>query len=257
MKIFCIGDIMGRHGRDMLRGYLDDLVYSKKIDLVAANGENSAHGRGMTAQIYEELCAIGVDVFTMGNHTWNCRDIIKLLETESNIARPANYEGECPGKGCVTVKARNGAYVSFINVIGRTYMDPCASPFEAASREVKKCRSDFILVDFHAEATSEKIAMGRYLDGRVSAVYGTHTHVQTADETILPKGTGYITDLGMTGSSNSVLGMDVSLVINRFLNGMPQKYELGAGKNVLCGCIFEIDNNTAKTIGVERVNIKE
>ena len=257
MKIFCIGDIMGRHGRDMLRGYLDDLVYSKKIDLVAANGENAAHGRGMTAPVYEELCEIGVDVFTMGNHTWNCRDIIKLLETESNIARPANYEGGCPGKGCVTVKARNGAYVSFISIIGRTYMDPCASPFEAAVREVKKCRSDFILVDFHAEATSEKIAMGRYLDGRVSAVYGTHTHVQTADEVILPKGTGYITDLGMTGSSNSVLGMDVSLVINRFLNGMPRKYELGAGKNVLCGCIFEIDDNTAKTIGVERVNIKE
>ncbi len=248
---------MGSHGRDMVRGYLDDLVYSKGIDLVAANGENSAHGRGMSTAVYEELCSLGIDVFTMGNHTWNCRDIVKLLEQESNIARPANYEGSCPGSGCVTVRAKNGALVSFINLLGRTYMDPCASPFEAAKREIDKCRSDIILVDFHAEATSEKIAMGRYLDGSVSAVYGTHTHVQTADEVILPRGTGYITDLGMTGASNSVLGMDTSAVISRFLNGMPTKYELGAGKNVLCGCIFEIDENTARTVGIERINIKE
>lgn len=257
MKILCIGDIMGRYGRDMLRGYLDDLVYSKNIDLVAANGENAAHGRGMSAQIYEELCDMGVDVFTMGNHTWNCRDIVQLLNSGAKIARPANYEGRCPGSGTVTVHAKNGAYVSFVNIIGRVYMDPCASPFEAAVREIEKCTSDIIMVDFHAEATSEKIAMGRYLDGRVSAVYGTHTHVQTADETILPKGTGYITDLGMTGSLNSVLGMDCSMVINRFLNGMPQKYELGAGKGTLCGCIFEIDERTAKTVGVERISIKE
>jgi metallophosphoesterase (TIGR00282 family) len=257
MKIFCIGDIMGSHGRDMLRGYLDDLIYSKGIDLVAANAENAAHGRGMSVPVYEELCALGVDVFTMGNHTWNCRDIVKLLDTETNIARPANYEGRCPGSGCASVRAKNGAYVSFINVIGRTYMEPCASPFEAAVREIEKCRSDIILVDFHAEATSEKIAMGRYLDGRVSAVYGTHTHVQTADEAILPKGTGYITDLGMTGASNSVLGMDTSLVINRFLNGMPHRFELGVGKNALCGCIFEIDDKTAKTTRIERINIKE
>lgn len=248
---------MGSHGRDMIRGYLDELVYSKGIDLVAANGENSSHGRGMSNSVYNELSDMGIDVFTMGNHTWNCRDIIKLLETEGNIARPANYEGNCPGSGCVTVKAKNGALVSFINILGRVYMEPCASPFEAVKREIEKCKSDIIMVDFHAEATSEKIAMGRYLDGLVSGVFGTHTHVQTADEIILPKGTGYITDLGMTGSSNSVLGMDTSLVINRFLNGMPQKYELGAGKNVLCGCIFEIDDKTARCMGIERINIKE
>lgn len=257
MKILCIGDIMGSHGRDMVRGYLDELVYSKGIDLVAANGENSMHGRGMSESVYYELSDMGIDVFTMGNHTWNCRDIIKLLENKRNIARPANYEGECPGKGCVTVKAKNGASVSFINILGRVYMEPCASPFEAVKREIEKCKSDIIMVDFHAEATSEKIAMGRYLDGLVSGVFGTHTHVQTADEMILPKGTGYITDLGMTGSSNSVLGMDTSLVINRFLNGMPQKYELGAGKNVLCGCIFDIDDKTARCVGIERINIKE
>lgn len=248
---------MGSHGRDMIRGYLDELVYSKGIDLVAANGENSSHGRGMSNSVYNELSDMGIDVFTMGNHTWNCRDIIKLLENEGNIARPANYEGNCPGSGCVTVKAKNGALVSFINILGRVYMEPCASPFEAVKREIEKCKSDIIMVDFHAEATSEKIAMGRYLDGLVSGVFGTHTHVQTADEIILPKGTGYITDLGMTGSSNSVLGMDTSLVINRFLNGMPQKYELGAGKNVLCGCIFEIDDKTARCVGIERINIKE
>lgn len=248
---------MASHGRDMVRGYLDELVYSKGIDLVAANAENAMHGRGISTSVYYELCDMGIDVFTMGNHTWNCKDIIKLLDSKKNIARPANYEGDCPGKGCVTVTAKNGARVSFINILGRVYMEPCASPFEAADREIKKCGADIILVDFHAEATSEKLAMGRYLDGRVGAVYGTHTHVQTADEMILPRGTGYITDLGMTGASNSVLGMDTGLVINRFLNGMPQKFELGVGKNMLCGCIFEIDEKTARCIGVERINIKE
>lgn len=248
---------MGQCGRDTLRGYLDELVYSKNIDLVAANAENATHGRGMSKAVYDELCDMGVDVFTMGNHTWNCRDITAILNSGAPVARPANYEGSCPGSGCVTVKAKNGARVSFINLLGRVYMDPCASPFEAAAREISKCTSDIILVDFHAEATSEKTALAYYLDGRVSAVYGTHTHVQTSDERILPKGTGYITDLGMTGSQNSILGMDSSTVINRFLNGMPHKFELGTGKNALCGCIFEIDERTAKTIGIERINIRE
>lgn len=241
----------------MVRGHLDELIYSEKIDLVAANAENVVHGRGLNRNTYNELCDLGIDVFTMGNHTWNCREVVQLLEREKNIARPANYEGNVPGSGCVTVKARNGAQVSFINLLGRVYMDPCASPFETAVKMIEKCRSDIILVDFHAEATSEKAALARYLDGRVSAVYGTHTHVQTADETILPKGTGFITDLGMTGASNSIIGMDISLVINRFLNGMPQKYELGMGSGILCGCIFEIDEATAKTVSVKRIQIKE
>lgn len=257
MKILCIGDVVSRIGRDMLFKYVDDLKYQKNIDIVIANGENSSHGRGMTRTTYDEMTKAGVDCFTMGNHTWGAKEVVHIMNREMNVIRPANYSGDVPGKGSVIIRAKSGEAVGIINLIGRTYMDPSDSPFTAALRETDKLKksTNIILVDFHAEATSEKEAMGYFLDGKVSAVFGTHTHVQTADEQILPNGTGYITDLGMTGAYNSVLGMEKSVILDRFVNGMGGKFELAAGKGQFCGCIFEIENS-GKCIGVERLYIK-
>lgn len=256
MKIFCIGDIVASYGRGMIQGYLDELVYKKEIDFVVANAENASHGNGMNRKAYEELSGYGIDAFTMGNHTWGTKEIMAILEKEKNIIRPANFDMECPGRGSAVI-SKNGKSIGIVNIIGQTFLPPCDSPFRAVDREIKKLGTTITLVDFHAEATSEKIAMGWYLDGRVSAVYGTHTHVQTADEEILPKGTGYISDLGMTGAANSILGRDKGAVLRRFVTGMPQKFDLGMGMNRLCGCIFDIDDQSGKTVGIERVMIKE
>ncbi|MFQ7290677.1 MAG: TIGR00282 family metallophosphoesterase [Monoglobales bacterium] len=258
MKILCIGDVVSRIGRDMLFKYVDELKYKKEIDIVIANAENSNHGRGMTRNVYEEMMRAGVDGFTMGNHTWGSREIISILKNEHNVVRPANYSRGCPGNGSMLLTAKNGQQVGVVNIIGRTYMDPADSPFYAALREIEnlKQKTNIIIVDFHAEATSEKEAMGYFLDGKASAVFGTHTHVQTADEQILPEGTGYITDLGMTGASESILGMEKRVIIKRFLNSMPSKFELAAGRGQLCGCIFDINEN-GRCQGVERLFIRE
>lgn len=256
MKILTIGDIVSQTGRKMVFEVLE--LLRPTVDFVIANGENAAHGRGMTRPVYDELSRSGVDIFTLGNHTWGCPDIVNVLNYNDNIIRPANFEGGCPGKGIAVKTASNGCKVGVINLIGRTYMQPAANPFFTADECIKKLKenADIILVDFHAEATSEKISLGYYLDGRVSAVFGTHTHVQTADDTILPKGTGYITDLGMTGPVCSVLGMDKDIVIQRFLDGRPQKFEVADGRGQFCGCIFTIDENTGKTVATERVYIR-
>lgn len=256
MKIFCIGDIVASYGRGMVQGYLDELVYQKEIDFVIANAENASHGNGMNRRAYDELCSYGIDAFTMGNHTWGTKEIAAILEKENNVIRPANFDTACPGKGSSLI-SKNGKSIGIINIIGQTFLPPCDSPFRAVDREIEKLNTTVTFVDFHAEATSEKIAMGWYLDGRASAVFGTHTHVQTADEQILPKGTGYISDLGMTGSLNSILGRDKTAVLNKFVTGMPQKFDLGVGMNCLCGCVFEIDEQNGKTINIERVMIKE
>ena len=254
MKILCVGDVFGRVGRDMLFSYLDR--YASDIDLVIANGENAAHGRGITKNVYAELKSAGVDAITLGNHTWGCPDVSKLLIYENDIIRPLNFDKTCPGKGSMILKAKNGINVGVINLIGRVYMDPCDSPFNAVTEEIEKLKekTNIILVDFHAEATSEKAALGYYLDGKVSAVFGTHTHVQTADEIILPKGTGYITDLGMTGVIHSVLGVDKNIIIKKFKDGIPQRFEPATGKGRFCGCIFEIDEESGKTIEIERIS---
>lgn len=253
MKILCIGDIVGRVGRDMVFSYLDKHQYD--YDLIIANGENAAHGRGITKPVYEELKRAGIDGFTLGNHTWGCGDISNILEYNDDIIRPANFDEGCPGVGSMILKARNEALVGVINIIGRVYMQPAQSPFSEVGKIIErlKKKTNIILVDFHAEATSEKIAMGYYLDGEVSAVFGTHTHVQTADEKILPGGTGYITDLGMTGPIHSVLGMDKNLIVKKFLNNMPVKFEVATGEGEFCGCVFEIDEKTGKTVGVKRI----
>ena len=254
MKILAIGDIFGRVGRDAVFTVLDRMAGN--VDLIIANAENASHGRGLTKPVYEELKSAGIDAFTMGNHVWGCPDIESVMRYNDDVIRPANFEGDIPGPGSVVVKAKNGVRVGVINLIGRTYMQgPIASPFLVADAEIEKLKgkADVILVDFHAEATSEKMALGYYLDGRVSAVFGTHTHIQTADSKVLPKGTGYITDLGMTGPEHSVLGLDKNTIINRFINGMPQKFTVASGKGQFSGAVFEIDENTGKTVGIERI----
>lgn len=254
MKILTIGDIFGRVGRDAVFSYMDK--HYGEFDLVLANGENAAHGRGMTRPVYEELKKAGIDGFTMGNHTWGCPDIVHLMKYCDDLIRPANYEGNIPGKGSMILTCKNGKKVGVINVLGRTYMQgTISSPFFTCDSEIEnmKKKADMIFVDFHAEATSEKQALGYYLDGRVSAVFGTHTHVQTADNKLLPKGTAYITDLGMTGPCVSVLGLEKQTIVNRFLDGMPQKFEVATGKGQFSGCIFTIDEETNKIISTQRV----
>ena len=254
MKILTIGDIFGRVGRDAVFTMLDRMAGS--VDFIIANAENASHGRGLTKPVYEELKNAGINVMTTGNHVWGCSDIENVMRYNDDVIRPANFEGDIPGCGSCVIKAKNGVRVGVINLIGRTYMQgPISSPFLAADDEIEKLKgkADVILVDFHAEATSEKMALGYYLDGRVSAVFGTHTHIQTADAKVLPKGTGYITDLGMTGPEHSVLGLDKNTIIKRFINGMPQKFTVANGKGQFCGAVFEIDENTGKTISVERI----
>lgn len=261
MKILCIGDIVSSTGRGIVYEYLPRIKEEKGIDLVIANGENAAHGNGITSRTYNELTEAGISGITLGNHTWGSyKEAAALLEHKNNIIRPANYSGKCPGRGSMVLNAGD-VRVGVINLIGRTFMNPSESPFFTADKEIAYLRerrgADVILVDFHAEATSEKQAMGWYLDGKVSAVFGTHTHVQTADEMVLPKGSGYITDLGMTGPVYSVLGRERSSVVNRFLNDVPQKFEVATGRAQLCGAIFEIDENTGVCVDIERLFIRQ
>lgn len=243
----------------MLFKYVDDLKYGTNIDLVIANAENSNHGRGMTRRGYDEMKSAGVDLFTLGNHTWGAKDIIDILDSEDDVIRPLNFPGAVPGRGIAVVNTASGIPVGVVNLIGQTNMAPCNSPFEAAQRAVKELSEKvrIIIVDFHAEVTSEKVAMGYFLDGKVSAVFGTHTHIQTSDSKILPNGTGYITDLGMTGPADSILGMNKNIIIKRFLTGMPQKFEIAGGKGQFCGCVFTIDEETGRCTNTERLLIYE
>ena len=259
MRILCIGDIVSRIGRDMLFKYVQDLKYKSEIDFVIANGENSNHGRGMTYSCYNEIKRAGVDAITMGNHVWGAKDIVQIMQNEGDVVRPANLQGKLPGSGSMILTADNGVKIGIINLMGQVNMLSCNSPFEVAEEEIKKLseKTSVILVDFHAEVTSEKMAMGYFLDGKVSAVFGTHTHIQTADAKILPNGTGYITDLGMTGPYDSILGMNKTIIVNRFLNGFPQKFVIAGGKGQFCGCIFDIDTESGKCTAVERVYIEE
>lgn len=253
MKILAIGDIVGRTGRDATMYYLEK--HRDEYDFIIANGENAAHGHGMSNAVYKELVDYGIDGFTMGNHTWDCHDISNIMKYNNNVIRPANYDRSCPGKGS-TILEKNGKTIGLINLIGRVNMPiPFDSPFSAAEREIEKLKgkTDIIIVDFHAETTSEKKAMGYFLDGKVSVVFGTHTHVQTADEEIFTGGTGFITDLGMTGPVHSVLGTDKKTIVNRFLNGLPSKFEIATGDAQFCAASFEIDDISGKCTKIERI----
>ena len=257
MKILCIGDIVGKSGRSYLADNLKMIVRENEIDFIIANGENSAHGVGITVSIYEELLGYGIDIITLGNHAWAKKEIIDYIDETKKLIRPANYPQGTPGKGYV-IYEKKGKKIAVINLCGRVYMECLECPFKTIDAILNDIgnRADMIIVDFHAEATSEKQAMGWYLDGKVTAVFGTHTHVQTSDERILPKGTGYITDVGMTGPMDSILGVERDIIINKFLNMMPARFEVASGPAVFGAIIFETDEkNNMKS--VKRLNFIE
>jgi metallophosphoesterase (TIGR00282 family) len=259
MNILFIGDIMGRSGRDAVFELLPDIKNEYNIDYTIANGENASGGLGMNSRGYDELRRAGVDFFTMGNHTFSKKDVIRLFNEGENIVRPANLDGENPGEGMAIVNIGNGIKLAIINLIGRIYInDNNASPFFTADELVKKAKekTNNIIIDFHAEATSEKEALGYYLDGQVSAVLGTHTHIQTADERILPNGTAYITDVGRTGVRDSVLGLDKDVSISRFILPPDTKkppFNVATGKSHLSAVIIKIDEETGKAEEIRRI----
>lgn len=256
MNILCIGDIVGKPGRNFITERLQKLKTEYKVDFVVANGENCAHGVGITRNTYEELIYAGVDVITLGNHTWAKKEVIELIENKKNLIRPANFPSNNPGWG-YTIMEKLGKRIAIINLCGRVYMDNYDCPFTKVDEILKKIENeaDIIIVDFHAEATSEKLALGWYLDGRVTTVFGTHTHVQTSDERILPQGTGYITDVGMTGPYDSILGVDKDIIIKKFVTMMPGKFEVAEGNAVFGAILLELNDN--KLTSIKRLNIIE
>jgi metallophosphoesterase (TIGR00282 family) len=259
VKILLIGDIVGEVGRRMVCQQLLPLVQQQSVDLVIANGENAAGGFGITPKIAEELFRVGVHVITLGNHTWDKKEIIDYLPKEERLLRPANYPEGAPGAGRVVVTTATGERVGVLHLVGRVFMAPLDCPFRRARSELDLLKSStkVIVVDFHAEATSEKVAMGWYLDGEVSAVLGTHTHVQTADEQILPRGTAYITDVGMTGPTQSVIGIKRELVIERFVTQIPKRLETASGPGQLSGAMVEVNHQTGQARSVRRILIRE
>jgi metallophosphoesterase (TIGR00282 family) len=256
MRILFIGDIVGRPGRDLVRAGLAALVEYHQADLVIANGENAAAGFGITREIGDQLLDWGVDVITSGNHIWDKKEALDYIGTEPRLLRPANYPAGVPGNGSYLARTKNGVSVGVINVMGRVFMLNIDDPFTSVLREIEalKPRARVILVDFHAEATSEKIAMGWYLDGKVTAVVGTHTHVQTADERILPTGTAYISDVGMTGPHDSIIGVEIEPVLARFLNALPARFETATGNPRLNGVIIEADEQSGRATDIERLS---
>lgn len=256
MRILAVGDVVGRSGRRAFCSYTPQLKVEKNIDIVVVNGENAAHGRGLTYGTFMELLSGGADIVTSGNHIWDNRDVMKIIDQEPFLLRPANYPDGTPGKGyCIyPYRAKN---IGVINLSGRAFMSDIDCPFAKAEeilREIKR-KCDIIVLDFHAEATSEKLAMGFYLDGKVNAVWGTHTHVQTADLRILPQGTAYITDLGMVGPYDSVLGIRPEVIIEKFLRAMPVKFEIEDKPCtcIYCGIVIDIDDGNNEVVNVERI----
>jgi len=263
MRILFIGDIFGRAGRRIVRDRLPELVKRHSVDLVIANGENAAAGFGITPALADELFELGIDVMTTGNHVWDKREIIEYFQmAEGNphssarrLLRPANFPDGMPGWG-VYEGRKNGVAYAVVNLQGRVFMGSSDDPFRYADRLLEQIKAKVVWVDFHAEATSEKIAFGWYLDGRVTAVVGTHTHVPTADETVLPKGTAYITDVGMTGPYDSVIGVKKDLVVDKFLSGMPARFEAATGDVRLCAVLVECDDQTGRARRMERLMLR-
>ena len=255
-KILFIGDIIGKPGRQALVRRLDHLVDRYNIDLVIANGENSAGGFGLTLDVLKELTALGVNCITSGNHIWDKKEQVQLVLADRRVVRPANYPEGTPGVGGVIVGTPGGVKVAVLNLEGRIYMKNLECPFRTADREIERLRKEtaIIFVDFHAEATSEKAALGWYLDGRVSAVVGTHTHVQTADERILTQGTAYMSDAGMTGSFDSVIGIGKDEAIRKFLTQLPVKFEIPKKDIRINGVVVEVDEGSGRAISIERIN---
>ena len=254
MRILAVGDLIGNAGIKELKKQLPMIRETEKIDFVIVNGENAAEGMGLTQQNFNDILALNVDVITMGNHTWGKKDIFKFID-HPKLIRPANYPKGVVGKGYHIYTCQDKK-IAVINLIGRVDMNVLSeNPFILVKELIEKLQStvDMIFVDFHAEATAEKIAMGYFLDGKVTAVYGTHTHVQTADEKILPKGTGYITDIGMTGPEHSVIGMDIAVSLKRFETTLPERYKIATGKCILNGVVFDVDNTNNRVKNIKRL----
>jgi metallophosphoesterase (TIGR00282 family) len=253
IRILHVGDVVGSPGRRAFARVATRMREQGTVDMIVVNGENAAGGRGITPDLADELFAAGADVITLGDHTWDQKQIIGHLDREPRLVRPANFADACPGRGFVRVDTAAGP-VSVLQVIGRVFMPPAACPFQAADRILnREGARGVVLVEIHAEATSEKIAFGRFLDGRVTSVVGTHTHVQTADETLLPKGTAYITDLGMTGPKDSVIGRSVEPVLQRFLTGMPAKFDVATDQAALEGVLLHIHPKSGRARKIVRV----
>jgi 2',3'-cyclic-nucleotide 2'-phosphodiesterase len=257
MRILFIGDIFGKSGRDIVRRAIPPLVERDRLDLVIANVENSAAGFGVTGDVADTILGYGVDVMTTGNHVWDKKEILDYIPRQPKLLRPANYPAGVPGRGSYLARTRTGEPVGVINVMGRVFMTPLDDPFAVVVRELEALRAKarVIVVDFHAEATSEKLAMGWHLDGRATAVFGTHTHVQTADDRVLAKGTAYITDVGMTGPHDSIIGVTVEAALGRFLNSMPAKFEASTGPGRLNAVIVTADPATGRATALERLNL--
>ena len=257
MKILAVGDIVGESGVRKLKEELPNIKKEKNIDFVITNGENSAGGMGLIEKNFKDIMEAGTNVVTMGNHTWGKKDIFKFIDNP-NLLRPANYPKGVVGKGLGIYECK-GKKIAVMNFLGRVDLNILTeNPFVLAKEMVEELQDkvDMIFIDFHAEATAEKIAMGRFLDGKITALFGTHTHVQTADEQILPNGTAYITDLGMTGPKDSVIGMNIQASLKRFETTLPEKYKLAEGACILNAVVFEIDDETNKAISIERIYIK-
>jgi len=264
VKILFIGDIVGEPGRRAVKTLLPRLREQRALDFVIANGENSAGRNGITPKIAAEIFSAGVDVITSGDHLWDQKEVLELLSNENRFLRPLNYPAEVPGRGSGIFQVQNPqdkspgpVLIGVVNAQGRTFMQPpLDNPFPLALAEVKKLREQtkIIFVDFHAEATSEKIAFARFLDGQVSAVVGTHTHVQTADEQVFPGGTAYLSDAGFTGPQESVLGREIEPVIKRFLTAIPQRFEVAKNKVMLHGAVIEIEETTGRATHIQRIS---
>jgi metallophosphoesterase (TIGR00282 family) len=258
MNVLIIGDIVGKTGQEAIKKFLPKLKEEYKVDFIVVNGENSADGMGITKNILYSLYDLGVDVVTMGNHTWGKKDIFAFIDEEDRLVRPANYAAGIPGKGSTIVNCKNNnKKVGVINLIGRVNMGAnYDSPFEVANVEIDKLKSmgcDIIIIDFHGEATAEKIALSYYLKDKVNIFFGSHTHVQTADEKIYDSGMGYITDVGMTGPKNSIIGMDIDVALKRFLTQIPERYVTAEGEYFLNGVLFELNESNNKVDKIIRI----
>jgi metallophosphoesterase (TIGR00282 family) len=257
MRILFVGDVFGKPGRVIARRAIPALIERESLDFVIANVENSAAGFGVTGDIADTILGYGVDAMTTGNHVWDKKEILDYIPRQPKLLRPANFPAGTPGRGSYLGRTRTGEPIGVVNVMGRIFMQPLEDPFAVVLREIDALRAKarVIIVDFHAEATSEKVAMGWHLDGRATAVFGTHTHVQTADDRILPRGTAYLTDAGMTGPHDSVIGVTTELAMTRFLTGMPAKFESATGPGRLNAVIVTADQATGKATALQRLNL--
>jgi metallophosphoesterase (TIGR00282 family) len=256
VKLLFIGDIVGQPGRRAVRELVPKLRQQHRLDLVIANGENAAGGSGISIKTADEIFGSGVDIITTGDHVWDQKEVVPWIEHQRRVVRPLNYPAGTPGLGSVMFQAGGLPPVAIVNLQGRTFMPPIDSPFHCILAELERLRplTRVVFIDFHAEATSEKVALARMVDGQVSAVIGTHTHVQTADEQILPGGTAFLCDAGFTGPHESVIGREIDPVVRRFLSSMPQKFDVARGKVLLQGAVVEIDERSGRAVAIQRVS---